>query len=1229
AFLALPVTDSLGCPHCGYSASAKVIRKHMNEKHRGEDNSGRLETVQVQVLNTGQSKTYFRVIVVEEEVVVEKPTFVQEMESFHLSPTNAPREIPNARLVSPWLLRTGWHTYVNGHDPTILHNLVSIPKQGEMEGLQAAILKYFNSATDLIDKTDELVLQKINTADPDKEGINNTPLHRHHQHESTIKAYIIPILHLLAALLRPSPSFSFPTSDTLYNALTDLSKDLADQQSLHAVFMALWKTTWRTTQDVKMPDPTICFLALFCMKVDGSFFHPKDITGPIAKLCRAIQLAMLTELHSLVNFAYNSMSLPQIWWTDRDSWQTLLYHGQQITLAHVQKVFQTLEEKIVLLWEEGVLLGKKIHVSYGELADNLLKSDTGYCFLDDDNNPFKSHMFDLGREILEDKLTCIVAGTNTTELDIVACRKWLYSLAELESLLMLSVDLKGGAPARGTELTSMLIRNTSFRMRNTMGLGKHLSIVRQYDKTTNLSQNDKLIPHAIDSLDADILIQLHTLARPLAQFLASKVFPGKPEIVNNYSNMMFMDFGKEFTSEQLSKIMGSTMRPVVGWNVTISSWRHINIAWKRKLCKGLADISEQTSGHAIHALQSGHSVANENRIYGLSPEAFLGASEDVMQLFLDASIEWQVVNKVVPGGLGLSYTESRMSKFDDLVMSGVIKASKPSPQALPPLPAAVDKPETLQVMQETILKAIQGLSGQVQQLQKEVLELKQMSGQGHKEIPVAPATELTGQQHRSSSTRIWLKDSRRQQDLSQEIPRPIQQSAVRQDTLDQIATPLPTSSPSPEPVSNCFIRPPTFIPLKRMLHGSHSMKTQLRKLYGPNANWTCQQQREAVKALMALQQDVIVALRTGIGKTAIAILPSMVESGYTVIIIPLVALMEDWKRRLTEMEIPFEHFKGQETRSLNGNANIILVSSDAAKYDHWKKFVVDEAHYYFTDINFRGHALQNPFAIRILPVQMVLMSGTIPPKAVDYLKSQFVLHNALVIKTHSSRLEIEYLREKPASHLDEMVVRFQGYLAKYKQKEKWNDETDRFLIFTPFIEDGMNIAKKMGIEFYHGSKKQPLTAEQKQGIYERWVRGEHEGMVASTALGAGNDYGHVRIAAHLGTPYDMVTFAQQTGRAGRDGEPAVSYLVPKGKIQGRNGEDTADLAGKEAMQKYVQGRISYPTGCFRYQLSEFLDGKGYTCYDFGDDAELCTICDESCELIYCLKCRVRLKVVGS
>ena len=342
----------------------------------------------------------------------------------------------------------------------------------------------------------------------------------------------------------------------LTSAVEDLRDDMSSPIYLHGVFMALWKTTWRTTKDVKMPDPTLCFLALHTMKEDGSFSHPKDVTGVIAKLHRSIQLAMLHEMHLMVDqaevenqlegmdelamfvhekqpttfnslmslqhyassVAYSTMSMPQIWWLDRESWTEMLFEGQHIKQEHVRKVFKSLEEQVIDLWENKILFGSKMHVKLGShISDNLLRTEPGYSFLDDGNNPFNLHMKELGKHALEHHLTTKIPGTNTTVLDVMACKQWLLDLAELEGLLMVSVEMKGGAPARGTELTSMLVRNTAQRVRNAMALGKTLCIVRQYDKTTNLAQGDKLIPHAIDSVDADILIQLHTFARPLAQ----------------------------------------------------------------------------------------------------------------------------------------------------------------------------------------------------------------------------------------------------------------------------------------------------------------------------------------------------------------------------------------------------------------------------------------------------------------------------------------------------------------------------------------------------------------------------------------------------------------------------------------------------------------------------------------------------------------------------------------
>ncbi|KAJ7829792.1 hypothetical protein B0H13DRAFT_2372371 [Mycena leptocephala] len=89
-------------------------------------------------------------------------------------------ELPNARMISPWLMRTGWHKLL---EPYRAYNdeliqLVSAPSEDEFPALHAAVAAYFSEATGLITRTNEVVLQRLNSADPVKDGINNTPLRR-------------------------------------------------------------------------------------------------------------------------------------------------------------------------------------------------------------------------------------------------------------------------------------------------------------------------------------------------------------------------------------------------------------------------------------------------------------------------------------------------------------------------------------------------------------------------------------------------------------------------------------------------------------------------------------------------------------------------------------------------------------------------------------------------------------------------------------------------------------------------------------------------------------------------------------------------------------------------------------------------------------------------------------------------------------------------------------------
>ncbi|KAK2459630.1 hypothetical protein APHAL10511_008352 [Amanita phalloides] len=164
------------------------------------------------------------------------------------------------------------------------------------------------------------------------------------------------------------------------------------------------------------------------------------------------------------------------------------------------------------------------------------------------------------------------------------------------------------------------------------------------------------------------------------------------------------------------------------------------------------------------------------------------------------------------------------------------------------------------------------------------------------------------------------------------------------------------------------------------------------------------------------------------------------------------------------------------------------------------------------------------------------------------------------------------------------------------------------------MEDGKKVAEQLGLGFYHAnSKKHPFSIEERRGIYSKWVQGEQEGLVATTALAAGNDYPHVRVAVHFGNPFDMVTFVQQSGRVGRDGKAAVSLVIPKAQASGDADDGLGDLCGRTAMQKYTHPSVetrSYPAGFLISVMGEFLDGRGDTCHDFGMDTRLCCICSE-------------------
>lgn len=207
-----------------------------------------------------------------------------------------------------------------------------------------------------------------------------------------------------------------------------------------------------------------------------------------------------------------------------------------------------------------------------------------------------------------------------------------------------------------------------------------------------------------------------------------------------YYDLAFMDYGKEFTSAKLTDAMAKTSFPVLNWDLKINAWRHINIAFKRKLCsKSYALLTDEESMSPAHALQSGHSVQTENRIYGLTSDSLIGATEDIMQVFLEASTEWQRIFGIVPGGVLLRFHQATMDRYSSLHTRGHLSSfmlsehpllsHPPSLSRLPPLAsstttipdyAILEKFEQQKTRDDAIMGMLGNLANQMNSLQRQM-----------------------------------------------------------------------------------------------------------------------------------------------------------------------------------------------------------------------------------------------------------------------------------------------------------------------------------------------------------------------------------------------------------------------------------------------------------------------------------------------------------------------------
>ncbi|KAG6815522.1 hypothetical protein H0H87_000973 [Tephrocybe sp. NHM501043] len=374
------------------------------------------------------------------------------------------------------------------------------------------------------------------------------------------------------------------------------------------------------------------------------------------------------------------------------------------------------------------------------------------------------------------------------------------------------------------------------------------------------------------------------------------------------------------------------------------------------------------------------------------------------------------------------------------------------------------------------------------------------------------------------------------------------------------------------------------------------------------ANWSCPQQRTAVLAALNTEQDVCAFLRTGAGKTMLAVIPSLLEGQrVTVVILPLKSLMSDYKRKLVNMGVRFEVYTEQPNNTVSGKYGLVLISADKARWPDWRqtiekihmnrtvsRIIFDEAQFALTSDDFRT-ALKYVCEVRPIGVQLCIMSGTVPPRSEEALLKTFgiVPSSRAIIRMGTDRPELQYILHPPAPSF--MALIKEACKTLHKEMERF-DEGDRALVYVAYKDDeGETLAKELSCDFYQGGKE--VTDEERNAMYYRWINGINKVMVCTNAFGAGNDYPHVRLVLHVGTPKQMVDFIQEVGRGGRDGQVAKCIIMPrKGAKVTVPREPSSDGIDHKGYQEVWDMQYT-STECLRFLITSFIDGvrRGVRC----------------------------------
>ena len=364
--------------------------------------------------------------------------------------------------------------------------------------------------------------------------------------------------------------------------------------------------------------------------------------------------------------------------------------------------------------------------------------------------------------------------------------------------------------------------------------------------------------------------------------------------------------------------------------------------------------------------------------------------------------------------------------------------------------------------------------------------------------------------------------------------------------------------------------------------------------------------------------DALVLMPTGGGKSLCFQIPALLRPGVGIVVSPLIALMQDQVDALLQAGVraaflnssqDFATMVDTERRLMRGELDLVYVAPERLLSERFlglmdqldergllALFAIDEAHCVSQwGHDFRPEYIQLSLLHERYPhIPRIALTATADELTRQEIINRLGLTTAEVFVSSFDRPNIRYTvveRDNPRKQLLTFLIDHRGEAGiVYCLSRRKVDETAIWL-----NEQGVSALP------YHAG----LSGEVRQRHQQRFLREDGVVMVATIAFGMGIDKPDVRFVAHLDLPKSLEAYYQETGRAGRDGEPSEAWMtyglndvvIHRQMIE----ESPSPVEQKRVERQKLDAMLAYceSANCRRVVLLNY----------FGEDAKACTNCD--------------------